>query len=110
MKCSQKVEVNLTSVVTANNLNQTRHIAVKTGVTGIKRGQVVIIKTTGVEPWDGTAAGKLAIATQAQLESHTAIPCLVTGGYMASQVLVGDVPVNTAQKLALMSSILFEGQ
>ncbi|WP_367971601.1 hypothetical protein RJD38_21170 [Vibrio scophthalmi] len=106
---SKRTPFNLASVVAVNKLNQTRNIGVKTGVTGLKRGLVVIIKTTGIEAWDGTAAGKLAITTEAQREGHTSVPCLVTGGYLASQVFVGDALVNTAQKLTLMASVLFEG-
>ncbi|ODS05182.1 hypothetical protein [Vibrio scophthalmi] len=107
---SKRTEFKLASVVATNKLNQTRNIGIKSGVTGLKRGLVVIIKSTGIEPWDGTAAGKLAITIQALQEGHTSIPCLVTGGYLATQVSVGDAPINEAQKLALMASILFEGQ
>ncbi|WP_418113398.1 hypothetical protein RJD40_10620 [Vibrio scophthalmi] len=106
----KRTEFNLASVVATNKLNQTRNIGIKNGVTGLKRGLVIIIKSTGIEPWDGTATGKLAITTQAQQDGHSSVPCLVTGGYLATQVFVGNAPINEAQKLTLMASILFEGQ
>ena len=107
---SQKTGFHLATVVASNPLNLTRNISVKTGITDIKFGQVCVIKTTGLEPWDGTATDKLAIAIKAQRVNQSSVPCLVTGGYISNMVVVGDAPINAAQKLALMASILFDGQ
>lgn len=109
---SQKTDFHLASVVSASPLNTIRNVSVKTGITDIKFGQVVIIKETGLEAWDGAAVttGKLAIATKAQRPNQSSVPCLVTGGYLSAFVIVGDAPINAAQKLTLMASILFDGQ
>ncbi|UJZ95049.1 hypothetical protein IHC87_06805 [Photobacterium damselae subsp. damselae] len=108
-KFSSRVEFDLSSIVASGMDALIRNIAVKKGVTGITMGQVVIIKTTGAEPWDGTAEGKLGIATKSQLEDQTTIPCLVIGCYTSEKVNVAGTPITTAQKLTLMSSTLFEG-
>ncbi|WP_394165983.1 hypothetical protein [Photobacterium piscicola] len=108
-KFSQRHEFNLSSIVASGMEAVIRNIAVKTGVTDIAFGQVVIIKTTGIEAWDGTAEGKLAIATTAQVAGQASIRCLVVGCYVANHVTVGGAAINATQKLTLMSSTLFEG-
>ncbi len=107
---SQATKFHLATVVASNPLNLIRNISVKSGITDIKFGQVVVIKSTGIEVWDGSATGKLAIATKDQVANQTSVACLVTGGYLSSETLVGTSPINAAQKLTLMSSILFDGQ
>ncbi|HIF9333080.1 TPA: hypothetical protein ACX6RM_001327 [Photobacterium damselae] len=108
-KFSHRTEFDLSSIVASGMEAVIRNVAVKTGVTDITMGQVVIIKPTGAEAWDGTEAGKLAIATKSQLKDQTTIPCLVVGCYVHDMVHVSDTPLSTAQKLTLMASILFEG-
>lgn len=104
---SQRRDFNVVSVVTASYPPLVRNIGIKGGVTGLKIGQVVIVKTTGVEPWNGTDAGRLAITTESQRNGALSLPCLVIGTYKGSIVKVGDILINESQKLMLMNSNLF---
>ncbi|WP_108945628.1 hypothetical protein [Shewanella halifaxensis] len=83
--------------------------AVKTGVAEIANGQVVILKATGAEPWDGTAAGKLGITTAPLKAEQKSLPVLVFGCYLAGKVTVNKVAITVAQQITLMNSHLYAG-
>ncbi|MGR5240215.1 hypothetical protein ACPV36_04900 [Photobacterium damselae] len=107
---SKRTEFDLSSVVASGMTPLVRNVAVKSGVKDIKFGQVVIIKTTGAEAWNGADTnGKLAISTVNQVEGQTSLRCLVVGCYLASKVHVNSTPISAAQQLTLMSSTLFNG-
>lgn len=104
---SQTRAFHTTSVITAAYPPLVRNISIKSGVSGVAAGHVVIVKTTGAELWDGSTVGRLAIATESQRDSASSLPCLVIGSYKSNLVNVGGAAINESQKLTLMSSSLF---